>query len=532
MTEDLTKKRIGRDELAALAAAGHLSFGERELDEFGEVTGELIDALASTEVLLSDEFTRRPSMRWAGRRATEDEDPLNAIVRWCDVEPTGEGPLSGRTITVKDSMAVADVPMTCGFAPLAGYRPVRDATIVERVLAAGARIVAVTNMDCFGFSASGETSTYGPTLNPNDRGTTAGGSSSGAAASLAYRGIDLALGGDQGGSIRVPASWCGFVGLKPTHGLVPHTGIAGIDQSVDHAGPIAANTADVAAVLQAIAGLDVSDPRQRDVVTKDYIAAVAAAGDRLDGVRIGILAEGFSAEAGVEDPTASAVRETADQLAALGATLVEVSVPEHLTCGSIGFVCMLEGMASLLRNGGGGYGFLGRYAPDFSRAVGAALAQGADQLSPQMKTAWLVGSYLNERYAGAMYGASRNALPGIRAAYDRVLADVDVLLLPTTPFRAYAPLVGEERTAKAMVDRGWTQLSNTSPLNLTGHPAISIPTGMADGLPVGTMLVGRHFEDDALLAIASTYEAAHGWKQPAHIDAGPPSSVDVDLARV
>lgn len=517
-------KRIARDELAALAAEGHLSFDEQELTEFEAIANGVLAGVADVEDLLREEYPVHDNRRWAGRRPTADEDPLNAIVRWCDVEPTGEGPLSGRTITVKDSMAVADVPITCGFRPLEGHRPVRDSTIVERALQAGARIVAVTNMDCFGFAGSGETSTYGPTLNPRDRTRTAGGSSSGSAAALAYPGIDMALGGDQGGSIRVPASWCGVLGLKPTHGLVSHVGIAGIDQAVDHCGPMAKNAADLAVLLEAIAGRDEQDPRQPvDLAVGDYVAAVAEAGNRLDGLRVGLLVEGFGADAEVELATASAAREAADRLAELGATPVEVSVPEHLRAGGAGFVCFLEGMASLLRDGGGGYGFLGRYSPDFSRALAAAMRQGADDLSPQMKTAWIVGSHLNRRYAGAFYGAARNALPGIRAAYDRILAEVDVLLMPTTPFPAHAPLALEERTNQGLVDRGWTNLANTTPFNLTGHPAISLPTGKVDGLPIGTMLVGRAFEDDRLLQIAQTYEGAFGWDPlPTIADAGPP----------
>jgi amidase len=329
----------------------------------------------------------------------------------------------------------------------------------------------------------------------------------------------MALGGDQGGSIRIPAAWCGVLGLKPTHSLVPYTGIGGIDQAIDHAGPLARNAEDLAALLQAIAGPDRSDPRQYDVVTRDYVAAVQSAGDRLDGVRIGILAEGFSADAGVQDGTARAVRESAERLAALGATLVDVSVPEHLLAGSTGFVINLEGMAALIRGGGTGYGFLGRYSPDFSRALGSALARGADELSLQAKTAWIVGSYLSRRYHAALYAAAQNDVPRVRGAYDRALADVDMLLMPTAPFPAFEPATDGD--VRAFVQRGWANLSNTSPFNMTGHPAISLPMGSDGGLPVGTMLVGRHFDDDRLLSVARTYEMAEGWQPlPVVADAG------------
>src|SRR5207244_2662933 len=170
-----------------------------------------------------------------------------------------------------------------------------------------------------------------------DGNRTAGGSSGGSAAALFYDGIDISIGCDQGGSIRAPASWCGVLGLKPTHGLVPYVGIAGIDQTFDHCGPMARTVAGAAALLQAIAGKDERDPRQRDVPDADYMAAVAAAADSLAGVRLGAVAEGFAEAAGVEAVTAAAVRAAAERLRELGAEVVDVSLPEHLQAGGIAF---------------------------------------------------------------------------------------------------------------------------------------------------------------------------------------------------
>lgn len=474
-------------------------------DELEALREELIAQAGGLDALraLAPARPEGTAGRRTHRRPEPGEDPLGAVLRWCDVEPSGEGPLSGMRVSVKDSIAVAGVPMSCGFRALEGFVPARDSVVVERLRRAGARVVAVTNMDCLGMAAGGETSGYGITRNPHDRARTAGGSSSGAAAGLSHPRIDLALGTDQGGSIRVPASWCGVLGLKPTHGLVPYTGCAGIDPVLDHVGPLATSTAELAAVLDAIAGADPSDPRQRDVPQRDYGAVVARAPERLGAVRVGVLAEGFAAAVGVTDAVAAAARETATRLGEMGADVREVSVPEHLTGGPPSLVCNLEGLAALLD------GFPAGGAPDFTHALGAALARAADELSPQVRASWAAGAELRRRFHGAAYAAALEARPAYQAAYDRALAEVDVLLMPTTPFPAYVP--PQDGDVGGLVERGWAMLTNTEPFNFTGHPALSMPTGAVDGLPLGTMLVARRFEDDVLLRVAAAYERTHGW---------------------
>jgi amidase len=508
-----------REEIVAIAGEGHLHVDDGLLDDLMSIIDEVMVAIADVEPLLPTRPEASPE-RSAGRRPEGDEDPLNAIMRWCHVPPTGEGLLSGRRLAVKDSMAIAGVPMTCGFRGLEGFVPERDSVVVARALAAGAEIVAVTNMDCLGVAGSGETSNYGPTLNPHDPSRTAGGSSSGAAAALAYAGIDLTLGGDQGGSVRSPASWCGVLGIKPTHSLVPYSGVIGIDASVDHVGPLARNVADLASLLEAIAGADDSDPRQYDVDRRGYVAAAQGAGD-LRGLRIGVLSEGFSEGTDEEAATAAAVRAAIDRLATLGAEVTEVSVPTHQQVTGIAFATYLEGMASLLRSGGSGHGWRGRYAPDLTLALGRALERASDDLSVQAKVIWIAGNYLTKRYHGALYAVAQNARPAIVAAYDEAFADVDVIAMPTTPFPAFEP--SAENDLPNFVRRGWSMLGNTTPFNVTGHPAISLPTSMVDGLPVGTMLVAPRFADDVLIRIAAAYEARHGWTPLPSVEALVPS---------
>ncbi|CAJ1579874.1 amidase family protein [[Mycobacterium] wendilense] len=475
-------------------------------DEVREVVHERLEAAAPIAAELRGAANHAP---W--QRPETQNDPLNAIVRWCDIAPTGEGPLSGRTISVKDSIFVAGVPATCGYSGLEDFVPTAHATIVDRILRAGGRIVATTNMDCFGFAASGATSSYGPTQNPNSIDHLAGGSSNGAAAALSYPGIDISVGCDQGGSIRIPAAWCGVLGLKPTHGWIPYTGIAGIDQIIDHTGPMARSVSDIADMMDVLVGRDGIDPRQPEVVPEARFGyRVRNPRNNLEGIRIGVLDEGMdlTREHGATDVIA-AVEATCRELKAMGAQIQRVSVPEHLTIGVASFVCNLEGMASLLRSGGHGYGHLGRYDVEFATRLSAALQDRADELSPQVKVAWLAGTTMADTYGGALYAAARNALADQIAGYAKVFADVDMLIMPTTPF-------GPLRTADASgADKslavGWSMLGNTAPFNATGMPALSMPVGRSNGLPVGAMLVGPKGADAELLDVARLYETTVGW---------------------
>lgn len=502
--------RIQPDELHELARSWGFSVDPDEAEQLLAVAEAVFQAFDLLESQEAPGIEPVEAVRDSGRSPEAGEDPLNAIVRFCRVRAEDcEGVLSGRRVAVKDAVAIAGIPLTCGSRILQGFVPAEDSVVADRLLRAGGEVVAVTNMDDLAFSGGGESSWYGPTLNPWDHDRTAGGSSSGSAAALYYDGVDVAVGGDQGGSIRAPASWCGVVGLKPTHGLVPYLGITGIDQTFDHCGPMARTTAGAAALLQAIAGKHDDDPRQRDVPAADYVAAVEEAPDSLAGVRLGVVAEGFAGEIGVEPPTADAVRETIERLRGLGAEIVDVSLPEHLQAGGIAFIGFVEGMTSLLEGGGNGYSWRGRYWEGLTPALAAGLREHSQALSPQLKVTLIAGRWLRARYAGALYAKAQNLRPWLRGAYDRALDGVDALLMPTTPWRAHE--LAPEPPLADKVLRGWANLSNTYPTDMTGHPALSLPLAAADGLPVGVMLVGREFDDARLLSIAATCERALGW---------------------
>jgi amidase len=497
-------RRLDAAQLTAYAAAKGISLTAEEQTELTVVSNsliELLDALEQQEVapLPVVEARRDP-----GRPPDAGEDPYNAVVRWCSVEADAGGLLSGTRVSLKDSIAAAGVPLTCGSRALAGFVPAADAVVVERVLHAGGEIVAMTNMDDFALSAGGESSYYGPTLNPFDARRTAGGSSGGAAAALHYDRVDVSIGCDQGGSIRVPSAWCGVIGLKPTHGLVPYTGIVGIDPTFDHAGPMGRSTSDVAALLQVIAGRDGSDPRQCDVPARDYVGAVAAAPDTLAGARLGIVSEPVA-----RPEVAAAFEEAVERFAALGAVIGRVSLPEHRQADGSSFATAIQGMTSLLASGGNGYGWKGRYWAELPAALAAGLDSHADELSAQVKTYLTLGAWLEREHSGRLYAKAQNVRPLLVAGYDRALADVDALLLPTTPDVPHT--LGTGLPLAERVLRGWAVLANTIPTDMTGHPALTVPAAARGGLPVGVMLVGRRFDDDRLLALAATYERQYGW---------------------
>lgn len=505
----MTLRRPDVEELRRLAAEHGFELGAGEESEFAT----LADAILGVLDLLDGQEAVVPVLeaeRDPGRPPEAGEDPYNAIVRWCRVRAqVADGVLSAMRVALKDSVAIAGVPLTCGSRVLAGFVPEADAVVTERILRAGGEIVAVTNMDDLAFSGGGDSSFYGPTLCPFDTARTAGGSSSGSAAALWYESVDVAVGCDQGGSIRVPAAWCGVIGLKPTHSLVPYTGIVGIDQTFDHCGPMGRTVADVARLLQAIAGEDESDPRQRGVPERDFVGAVATAPDELTGVRIGLVEEGFSAEVGAEPAVAGAVEGAAERLGELGAEVVRLSLPEHLQGGGVAFAGFVEGMYELMTSGGNGYGWKGRYWTGLASALGCGLAEHANELSPQVKITLLLGALLRRERYGGVYAKAQNLRPWLAEAHDRALAEVDFLLMPTTPGLAHA--VDLEMPLAERVLRGWAVLTNTYPTDMTGHPALTIPAAEAEGLPVGVMLIGPRFSDDRLLALAAAYEKRFGW---------------------
>jgi amidase len=500
-------RKPSTEDLRRLAAANHFEITHEEVDAYGSLIPEMFVALDSLDQAPSNLPEIMYRDRDPGRRPRRQDDPLNAIVRRCSVKGARSGKLAGKRLGIKDNVCIASVPMTCASLVLEGYVPDIDATIITRILTAGGEITAVLNMDNFAFSGGGDTSAYGPTRNPHNPDHLAGGSSGGSGAALYYDDIDMTIGGDQGGSIRIPASWCGVVGLKPTHSLVPYTGIVGIDPTFDHTGPMARSVADVALLLEVIAGQDPLDPRQYEVPVQPYMQAL---GKDIRGIRVGVVKEGFGTPVSEPDVDAK-VREAIKALQELGAVVQEVSIPAHADAGGITWAMIAEGMAALAHGSGVGYHWRGLYNESLANTLGKSLKAQAQDLPHQVKFVVMMGTYLNQAYHGRLYAKAQNQRRALRAAYDAVLEQVDVLVMPTTPNKAHRH--DPSRGIRDLITHGWNMLGNTAPFDMTGHPSLSVPCGKSQGLPIGLMLTGRHFDDATLLRIGHAFEQQLAWEK-------------------
>jgi len=316
----------------------------------------------------------------------------------------------------------------------------------------------------------------------------------------------MAIGGDQAGSIRIPASHCGIVGLKPTFGLVPYTGIGLLEITIDTCGPMTANVRDNALLLEIIAGPDGLDTRQRGVAAERYTEALAGG---VEGMRVAVIKEGFGHPNSEPDVDAH-VRDAAQRFAKLSAIVEEVSVPTH----ALGFPvwAAIRGDAAcvmLLEMNGAGIGHEGLYVTSLlDHAMG--WRKRADEFADTLKIASIFSKYTLERYGGHFYAKAQNLRRRVRAGYDAVLATHDLLLLPTVPMKA-TPIPGKGATPQEITRRSWEPTRNTCPFNVTGHPAISVPCGMGDGRPIGLMLVGRHYAEKTIYRAAAAFERLGDW---------------------
>ena len=496
-----------RAELIELAAVNHFELSEEELDSFAPMIEAMMRSLDEIDQMPQPAPLLKYHERDPGERPQPNDDPLNAVLRRCLVKGAGSGKLAGKRIGVKDCVLVAGVPMSCGSLLLDGYIPDRDATIVTRMLDEGAQIVAKLNMDNMACSGSGDSSAFGAVLNPHDREHLTGGSSGGSGAALYYDYIDMTIGGDQGGSIRIPASFCGVVGLKPTHGLVPYTDIIGMDPTIDHIGPMARNTADAALLLEVIADPIPPHPGHREKAAASYT-------ENLDkgvrGMRIGIVKEGFGWQTSEHDVDV-AVRKAIDALAAAGAHAEEVSIPIHRRAARFLTGITAEGMSALLRGNGLVHHQNGPCNYHLAGEFGRRLQVHGNDMPRLLKLNLLVGAHLNRHYHGRIYAKAQNLRAHLRSQYDQALERFDVLAMPTTPTKAlkYEPKLDEH----ARLMRGWHVANNTAAFDVTGHPSLSLPCAKSHGLPVGLMLTGRRFEDATLLRAAHAYEEKVSWEK-------------------
>jgi amidase len=492
-------------ELDRVARHYGLGLSEEDISSFSPMVHGLLASWDAVEELYAASAPAPPERTWV--RPEPADNPYNAWYVTCTVAGSGEGPLAGKTVAVKDNTAVAGVPMMNGSQTMEGYVPRRDATVVSRMLAAGATIVGKAVCEDLCFSGGSHTSRTGAVRNPWDEARSAGGSSSGSAALVMAGVVDVATGGDQGGSVRIPSAYTGTVGHKPTFGLVPYTGAFPIEQTIDHVGPITRTVADAALVLGVIAGRDGLDPRQpADLVPADYVAALA---QDAAGLRVGVVSEGFghpNSEPGVD----AAVRAAVDVLRGAGLSAEDVSIPWHTHGAKVWDVIATEGATAQMVDGNGyGMNWKGLYDPEVVEYYGSRWRADPAQFSETVKLVLLTGRYAIDRYQGRHYAMAQNLAHELRAAYDEALTRYDVLVMPTLPLQAtLLPKPGADR--EEVVPRALEMIANTCVTDVTGHPACSVPAGLVNGLPTGMMIIGKHFDDATVLRVAHTFEKAVG----------------------
>jgi aspartyl-tRNA(Asn)/glutamyl-tRNA(Gln) amidotransferase subunit A len=417
----------------------------------------------------------------------------------------GAAVLGGVPFAVKDNICTKGIPTTCGSRILEGYRPPYSATAALRLEEAGFILLGKTNCDEFAMGSSTENSGYHPTANPWDLRRVPGGSSGGSAAAVAAFEVPCALGSDTGGSIRQPASFCGVVGLKPTYGLVSRYGLVAFASSLDQVGPITRDVTDAAAVLSVIAGHDPLDSTSARVKPLDYTHALVP---DIDGLTAGVVTE-LSGE-GVDPEVRELVGRAVEVLSELGVEVEECSLPHaRYALDMYYIIAPAEASSNLARYDGTRYGY--RHGDRLS-LLDMYVATRREGFGAEVKRRIMLGTYvLSAGYYEAYYLKAQKARTLLRQDFDRAFARYDFLVSPTSPTVAF-PL--GDRVDDPL--RMYMADLCTIPANLAGIPAISVPCGFAQGLPVGLQLMGPAFSEELLLKVAFAYEqhTEHHTKKP------------------
>ena len=428
----------------------------------------------------------------------------NAFITEATIEGDDDGPLAETTVAVKDNISTEGIRTTCGSEMLADYVPPYSATVVDRLTEAGATVVGKTNMDEFGMGTTTETSAFGPTKNPADPRRVPGGSSGGSAAAVAAGEADVALGSDTGGSVRCPAAFCGVVGIKPTYGLVSRYGLVAYANSLEQIGPIAGTVEEAAAALDVIAGPDPHDGTTRELsevdgADPDASYAAAADGD-VDGLTIGVPTELFD---GADERVVETVEAAIAELEAQGAETTDISLPsvEHAVQAYY-VIAMAEASSNLARFDGVRYGNRADSDGNWNESFAETREEG---FGAEVKRRVLLGTYaLSAGYHDKYYEKAQDARAWVRRDFEEAFADVDVIASPTMPVLPFE--IGESLDDPL---RMYLADANTTPVNLANLPAVSVPAGEADELPVGLQLVGPKFGEETVIRAASAVEDAN-----------------------
>jgi aspartyl-tRNA(Asn)/glutamyl-tRNA(Gln) amidotransferase subunit A len=462
---------------------------------------QAIAALSAGEIssaeLVEDAVARAEDDRWASYLAL---DPERARRRAREIDDAPRRPpLGGVPIAIKDALSTRDLTTTAGSRILEGFRPLYTATCVERLERAGAIVIGKTNMDEFAMGSSTENSAYGPTLNPWDPGRVPGGSSGGSATAVAARQVPWSLGSDTGGSIRQPGALCGVVGMKPTYGAVSRYGLIAFASSLDQVGPFARNVRDAALLLAHMVGRDPCDSTSLE--WPEPIAVPRQ--ESLDGVTLGVISEMMGE--GVDPAVRDAVTRAAGVAEGLGADVVEVSLESSVNgIAAYYLIAPAEASANLARFDGMRYGYRAPDADDLLEHYERTRGEG---FGPEVKRRIMLGTFaLASGYYDAYYARAQKLRTLIVRDFAAAFSQVDYLLSPTSPTTAFA---FGERTD----DPYAMYLSDvcTIPMSLAGLPAVSIPCGLVDGLPVGLQISAPAFGENGMFEVAHALEQAIGF---------------------
>ncbi|MGI6296301.1 MAG: Asp-tRNA(Asn)/Glu-tRNA(Gln) amidotransferase subunit GatA [Armatimonadota bacterium] len=455
-----------------------------------EVAESFIDRIDAVDKQVNAYVTKTPEQAFKQADAVDE-----AIGRGEEV-----GILAGVPGAIKDNVCTKGVLTTCSSKSLANYIPVYDATVIERLHAAGFALVGKTNLDEFAMGSSTETSAYSVSHNPWDLECVPGGSSGGSAAAVAADECAFALGSDTAGSARQPASFCGVVGLLPTNGRVSRSGVVPLASSMDQVGPITKNVTDSALVLSAIAGKDHLDSLSIDAATLDFMSALV---NDVKGLKIGVVKEYF--EMGVEADVEKAVRAAIDVLTGLGAECREVSLP-HALHGMAAYtiISAAESSSNMAKIDGVRFGCRNRQAGDWATMFDETRGDG---FGIEVKQRIILGTYLLSAVAYEKYFVKAQKVRTlVRRDIQKAFEEFDVLVGPTSPTAAFK--IG--RRADDVVAMKYSDAC-TAGANLAGVPSISVPCGFVNGLPVGLQIVGKALDEETLLRVAYTYEQNTEW---------------------
>jgi aspartyl-tRNA(Asn)/glutamyl-tRNA(Gln) amidotransferase subunit A len=470
------------------------------------------------ELIGKGEITARRAVQSSLDGAEKLNESLNAFL---EIDRSGAlqragsitdqaGVLAGIPVAIKDNICVRGLQASCGSRILGDYHPPYNATVIERLLNAGAVVVGKTNCDEFAMGSSNENSAFGPVKNPWDTSRVPGGSSGGSAAAVAAGIVPVALGSDTGGSVRQPASLCGVFGLKPTYGRNSRYGLVAFASSLDQVGIFARTTADVARLLGIIAGRDPHDATTADVPVPDYTAGLK---DEVKGARIGFPRALFGA--GLDAEVRTSVEAAVDVYRELGADIVEVELPHAQYSIAVYYIiATAEASSNLARFDGVRYGFRAEDAPELREMYRKTREEG---FGPEVKRRIMLGTYvLSAGYYDAYYRKAQQVRSLLKEDFRKAFESCDAIITPTSPTPAF--LIGEK------VDNPLAMYLNdiyTVTANLAGVPGLNVPCGLSSKrLPIGFQLLGAYWSEPTLLKLAHAYETAQPFTEHPPIFAG------------